>query len=223
MCRNESAEQLRHLSLEDQVSKLCELNVLRQTFHVCSSPVVQAAWDAGQQLAVYGVIYSLKDGKLASLAGPLTGLQDLDIDSRGVWVRDIKSDMKALPCPPPVLQSKAEAERPPSSPESVLAAQQALNTEALSSRLAQHTAWAGDGSDSHPFSVSPGSASPPQRTSTALELLSLAAVQLKGAAGKTLTQDGLDLVSRGAGAQEVGSAGWQGSPALHPPVLSSAK
>lgn len=40
--------------------RLCELNVLRQTFHVCTSPVVQAAWDRGQDVEVYGIVYSLK-------------------------------------------------------------------------------------------------------------------------------------------------------------------
>ena len=34
-----------------------------QTFHVCTSPVVQNAWDIGQDVAVYGVIYDLKDGR----------------------------------------------------------------------------------------------------------------------------------------------------------------
>jgi carbonic anhydrase len=50
---------------------LCELNVKRQVFHVCTSPVVQAAWASGQQVNVYGVIYSLKDGLLKKLVGPI--------------------------------------------------------------------------------------------------------------------------------------------------------
>ena len=39
---------------------------------MCTSPVVQAAWAAGQQLSVYGVIYSLKDGLLKRLVGPVS-------------------------------------------------------------------------------------------------------------------------------------------------------
>jgi hypothetical protein len=50
---------------------LCELNVTRPVLSVCTSPVVQAAWAAGQQLAVYGVIYNLKDGLLRKLVGPV--------------------------------------------------------------------------------------------------------------------------------------------------------
>ena len=52
---------------------LCELNVKRQVFSVCTSPVVQAAWAAGQEVAVYGVIYDLSDGLLRKLVGPISG------------------------------------------------------------------------------------------------------------------------------------------------------
>lgn len=44
--------------------RLAELNVIRQVFNVCSSPIVQAAWDAGTPLIVHGLVYSLKDGLL---------------------------------------------------------------------------------------------------------------------------------------------------------------
>lgn len=44
--------------------RLCELNVIRQVYNVCSSPTVQAAWDAGKPLSIHGLAYSLKDGLL---------------------------------------------------------------------------------------------------------------------------------------------------------------
>lgn len=44
---------------------------MRQAFHVATSPVVQSAWERGQELYVHGVIYSLKDGLLRCLCGPL--------------------------------------------------------------------------------------------------------------------------------------------------------
>ena len=59
-CRNQHCEELSELPLNDQIDRLCELNVMRQTFHVCTSPVVQNAWDQGQELSVYGMVYSLK-------------------------------------------------------------------------------------------------------------------------------------------------------------------
>lgn len=53
--------------------RLCELNVLRQLFHVATSPVVAGAWADGQELHLYGVIYDLADGHLRKLAGPISG------------------------------------------------------------------------------------------------------------------------------------------------------
>jgi carbonic anhydrase len=52
-------------------ARLCELNVQRQVFSVCTSPVVQAAWAAGQEVAVYGVVYDPNDGLLRKVAGPV--------------------------------------------------------------------------------------------------------------------------------------------------------
>jgi len=52
--------------------RLCELNVLRQVFHVATSPVVASAWAEGQEVHVYGVIYDLRDGHLKKLASPIS-------------------------------------------------------------------------------------------------------------------------------------------------------
>lgn len=76
-CRDIHSEELDKLEVDDRVTRLCELNVLRQTHHVVNSPVVQNAWAEGRDLTVYGVIYSLKDGLLLPLAGPLTKDSDL--------------------------------------------------------------------------------------------------------------------------------------------------
>jgi len=43
--------------------RLTELNAIRQVFNVCSSPVVQSAWDQGQTLSVHGLAYSVGDGE----------------------------------------------------------------------------------------------------------------------------------------------------------------
>ncbi len=61
-CRNQHHAELKALSEDEQFARLCELNVMRQTFHICTSPIVQNAWDQGQDLTVYGCIYDLKDG-----------------------------------------------------------------------------------------------------------------------------------------------------------------
>ncbi|HEY0914201.1 MAG TPA: carbonic anhydrase [Solimonas sp.] len=48
-------------------SFLCELNVLEQSFNVCTSVPVRNAWARGQKLAVHGWIYRLGDGRLRHL------------------------------------------------------------------------------------------------------------------------------------------------------------
>lgn len=62
--RDRYIDELSGLTGDAQVNKLAEFNVLRQVFNICTSPVVQAAWEEGQELAVHGVIYALEDGLL---------------------------------------------------------------------------------------------------------------------------------------------------------------
>ena len=50
-----------------RVDRLCELNVIEQVAHVCQTTVVRDAWERGQDLAVHGWIYGLKDGLLRDL------------------------------------------------------------------------------------------------------------------------------------------------------------
>jgi len=52
---------------EERLNLLCELNVMTQAAHVCHTTIVQNAWQRGQQLAVHGWVYSLKDGLLKDL------------------------------------------------------------------------------------------------------------------------------------------------------------
>ncbi|PSC75414.1 carbonic anhydrase [Micractinium conductrix] len=66
--RDRNVEALRKLpSGPQQEDRLVELNVLRQVFNVCTSPVVQQAWDAGRLLAVHGLVYQLDNGHLKAL------------------------------------------------------------------------------------------------------------------------------------------------------------
>ncbi|EFN51231.1 hypothetical protein CHLNCDRAFT_12412, partial [Chlorella variabilis] len=62
-----NVEALRCLNGPARANKLVDLNVMRQVFNVCTSPVVQQAWDAGHQLAVHGLVYSLHDGLLKTI------------------------------------------------------------------------------------------------------------------------------------------------------------
>ncbi len=50
-----------------QISLLCELNVIEQAANVCATTIVQDAWARGQELSVHGWIYGLEDGHLQDL------------------------------------------------------------------------------------------------------------------------------------------------------------
>jgi len=57
---------------------LCELNVLEQTFNVCHSPAVVAAWRRGQELSVHGWVYRLSDGRVRHLDFSIGGEEGLE-------------------------------------------------------------------------------------------------------------------------------------------------
>jgi carbonic anhydrase len=48
-------------------ARLCELNVVEQVRNVGDTTVVRDAWRRGQQLAVHGWIYDVRDGLLRDL------------------------------------------------------------------------------------------------------------------------------------------------------------
>jgi carbonic anhydrase len=51
----------------EAANRLCELNVIEQVANVCQTTTVLDAWERGQELAVHGWIYGLKDGLLRDL------------------------------------------------------------------------------------------------------------------------------------------------------------
>ncbi|EFJ47914.1 hypothetical protein VOLCADRAFT_120938 [Volvox carteri f. nagariensis] len=144
-CRNQHRAELMALpNLEAQTDRLCELNVLRQTFNVCTGPVVQSAWDKGQSLHIYGVVYSLKDGLIKKLVGPISKNGDFahdqttfaELGSTYVGYQDIDG-------------GRTEAERAASpvceSYKSRMDAFNAyMNTVEVNNRIAQHVGWSDD-------------------------------------------------------------------------------
>lgn len=93
--------------MQERWNKLVELNAVHQVFNVCTSPVVQQAWDAGQPLAVHGLVYSLTDGLLKELTPPITSLDDLEhysdkygeeqaVGTGALQRKDSYADMRAL-------------------------------------------------------------------------------------------------------------------------------
>jgi len=66
--REQHADEL--ASLSDDVARwqrLCELNVVAQAHSLSRLPTIVRAWERGQQLAIHGWIYDLRDGLLRDL------------------------------------------------------------------------------------------------------------------------------------------------------------
>ena len=64
----------------EKLDKLCQLNVVEQVLNVGETTIVQDAWNRGQDVAIHGWIYDLKDGLIRDLEIPIsneTGLRDL--------------------------------------------------------------------------------------------------------------------------------------------------
>lgn len=76
--RSKHQEQLDVLETEAHRHKrLCELNVIEQVVNVSQTTVVRDAWGRGQELAVHGWIYDLKDGLLRDLGIGIRGEAEL--------------------------------------------------------------------------------------------------------------------------------------------------
>jgi carbonic anhydrase len=66
--RDKHVEALRKIGLADsRTDLLCELNVIEQVANVCQTTIVRDAWERGQDVAVHGWIYGLRDGLLRDL------------------------------------------------------------------------------------------------------------------------------------------------------------
>lgn len=71
--------QLEAIADEDRrCNLLCELNVVEQVNNVCHTTIVQDAWARGQELAVHGWIYSIRNGGLKDLGMCITGKEQLE-------------------------------------------------------------------------------------------------------------------------------------------------
>ena len=67
---------------EEQVDRLCELNVIQQVANVIHTTIVQNAWHRGQPLSVHGCIYGIKDGRWKNLNVTVSGIEQLPAQYR---------------------------------------------------------------------------------------------------------------------------------------------
>ncbi|MEP7288113.1 MAG: carbonate dehydratase [Chloroflexota bacterium] len=63
---------------QSRFDRFCELNVIEQVANVCHTTIVQGAWRHGQELAVHGWVYGLRDGLLKDLEISITQPNDLN-------------------------------------------------------------------------------------------------------------------------------------------------
>lgn len=73
-----SKNELVKLSKDEQVDRLCEINVIEQVRNICHIPAIRKAWGRGQSLAVHGFIYNIKDGHLHNLNVTVDNINDAD-------------------------------------------------------------------------------------------------------------------------------------------------
>ena len=67
---------------QQRANLMCELNVVEQVANICATTTVQHAWKRGQELAVHGWVYGLKDGIIKDLDVCVTGLDEMDAPRR---------------------------------------------------------------------------------------------------------------------------------------------
>lgn len=71
-------EALASLSLDDQVNRMCELNVEAQVMNLCRTKIIQYAWQRGQEVSVHGWVYGLADGRVKDLDCSISGLDQVE-------------------------------------------------------------------------------------------------------------------------------------------------
>jgi len=63
---------------DQQINRLCELNVIEQVGNLAKTKVVQHAWQRGQELSIHGWVYSICDGLVNDLQVTTDNLSQVD-------------------------------------------------------------------------------------------------------------------------------------------------
>ncbi len=78
--------------IDERTNRLCELNVIEQVTNVCRTTIVRDAWKRGQELAVHGWIYDLRDGLLRDLGLCITAADELDPATESAIRNSLQTD-----------------------------------------------------------------------------------------------------------------------------------
>jgi carbonic anhydrase len=74
-----------------RIDRLCELNVIDQVLNAAATTIVQNAWERGQELAVHGWVYGLKDGLVRHLGISISSAAELAVAMKTRWVEKTAS------------------------------------------------------------------------------------------------------------------------------------
>ncbi|WP_290797681.1 carbonate dehydratase [Halomonas sp.] len=66
------------LPTNEQVDRICELNVEAQVMNLARTKIIQHAWQRGQEVSVHGWIYGLADGRVKDLECSIYGLDQIE-------------------------------------------------------------------------------------------------------------------------------------------------
>ncbi len=67
-------DELKNLSHEARLHRLCELNVIEQVANVCDTTIIKNAWSNGAALSIHGWIYNIENGILNDIIeNPISG------------------------------------------------------------------------------------------------------------------------------------------------------
>ncbi|KPQ19801.1 MULTISPECIES: carbonate dehydratase [unclassified Halomonas] len=75
---NQHRSSLEHLPIDEQIDRMCELNVKAQVNSLCRTKILQRAWQRGQQISVHGWVYGLSDGRVKDLDCTIKGLDQVE-------------------------------------------------------------------------------------------------------------------------------------------------
>jgi carbonic anhydrase len=65
-------------SVEARLDRMCEINVEMQVRRIAATPLVENAWERGQELHLHGWIYAIHDGLLRDLGPHLSSVEERD-------------------------------------------------------------------------------------------------------------------------------------------------
>lgn len=59
-----------------QLDRICEYSIQAQVRNLARTPILQAAWNRGQDVSIHGWVYGLNDGRLRDLSCSVSGIKD---------------------------------------------------------------------------------------------------------------------------------------------------